>query len=170
MRRNLAGVIAGCLGVLATIGMGVPSPSDAAGPVERGKYLVKIMDCGGCHTAGALTGKPDPARYLAGSEVGFQLPGLGIFYPPNLTSDMTGGLGSWSEADIIRALRTGERPDGRVLAPIMPWQSYGGLTDEDARAVAAFLKSLPPIAFAAPAPVGPSETPKSPYLTVVVPQ
>jgi hypothetical protein len=52
---------------------------------------------------------------LAGSEVGFQIPGLGIFYPSNLTPDRETGIGTWSEADIIKAVRAGVRPDGRQL-------------------------------------------------------
>ena len=106
------------------------------------------MDCTGCHTRGALTGRPNPDLFLAGSEAGFHLPGLGYFYPPNLTPDLATGLGDWSEDDIVRAIRTGERPDGRMLAPIMPYHSYSALTDADARAVAAFLKSLAPVVFA----------------------
>ena len=82
------------------------------------------MDCVGCHTGGALAGAPDPKLRLAGSDIGFGAPGLGVFYPPNLTPDQETGLGAWSEADIVKALRTGERPDGRELAPMMPWRSY----------------------------------------------
>ncbi len=135
----------------------------------RGAYLASIMDCGGCHTGGALAGRPDPALALAGSDVGFGIPGLGVFYPPNLTPDPETGLGGWSEADIVRAVRTGERPDGRELAPAMPWRSYAALTDEDALALAAYLKGLKPVRHAVPPPAGPSETPKGPYLTVAVP-
>jgi hypothetical protein len=62
----------------------------AAGPaaaqeVARGAYLASIMDCGGCHTPGAIGGKPDLEHSLGGGTVGFEIPGLGIFYPPNLT-------------------------------------------------------------------------------------
>lgn len=138
--------------------------------LERGRYLVTIMDCGGCHTRGVMMGKPDPALYLAGSEVGFHLPGLGYFYPPNLTPDPETGLGEWSEDDIVRALRTGERPDGRILAPIMPSQAYAALTDEDVYAIAAFLKSMAPARFEGePQPAGDGETPPSPYLEVLMP-
>jgi hypothetical protein len=49
--------------------------------IKRGEYLAAITDCTGCHTLGALQGKPDNGRYLAGSDVGLELPGLGIFYP-----------------------------------------------------------------------------------------
>ena len=93
---------------------------------------------------GALAGKPDPALHLAGSTIGFEIPSLGIFYPPNLTPDADTGLGSWTEADIIKALRTGVRPDGRELAPVMPWRSYAKLTDSDIQSLASYLKNLKP--------------------------
>ncbi|MFY7778004.1 MAG: c-type cytochrome [Elstera sp.] len=138
--------------------------------VQRGAYLAAIMDCTGCHTPGVFFGKPDMARPLAGSEVGFQIPGLGIFYPSNLTPDRETGIGTWSEADIIKAVRAGVRPDGRQLAPVMPYMSYSKLTDADASALVAYLKSLKPIKNATPALVGPSEKPKAPYLTMIMPQ
>jgi mono/diheme cytochrome c family protein len=139
-------------------------------PAQRGEYLATIMDCHGCHTSGALAGKPDPALHLAGSSIGFGIPGLGIFYPPNLTPDPETGLGQWSEQDIVTVLRTGERPDGRELAPIMPWRSYAALNDDDMRALVAYLKSLKPVRNPVSPPVGPSEKAPGPYLTVVVPQ
>lgn len=138
-------------------------------PRPRGEYLATIMDCGGCHTGGALAGQPDPKLHLAGSGIGFGIPGLGVFYPPNLTPDRDTGLGAWSEADIVRAVRTGVRPDGRVLAPVMPWHNYAALTDADARALAAHLKALPPVRNATPPMAGAGETPPAPYLTVVAP-
>src|SRR5882724_3967105 len=85
---------------------------------ERGKYLVTLGGCTDCHTPGYFFGKPDTARYLGGSEVGFEIPGLGIFHGPNLTSDPETGLGSWTDAQIAAAITTGKRPDGRELAPI----------------------------------------------------
>jgi mono/diheme cytochrome c family protein len=157
------------LGLLGTAGSAVLS-AWAQEPVERGAYLAKIMDCGGCHTRGALVGKPNSEFELAGSDIGFEIPGLGYFYPPNLTSDAEAGLGKWSEADIIKAVRTGVRPDGRVLVPIMPWHSYGALSDADAQALAAYLKSLAPIPHQAPAMTAAAETPPAPYLTVVMPK
>jgi len=157
----------------ATLLMGlalVTTQPAAAQDKARGEYLATIMDCGGCHTTGALVGQPDPQRYLGGSNVGFQIPNLGTFYPPNLTPDTETGLGKWSEEDIIRAVRTGMRPDGRMLAPVMPYHNYGKLTDADAQALAAYLKSVKPVQYAAPTLAGPSQTPTAPYLAVVMPK
>jgi cytochrome c553 len=144
-------------------------PTPAAADAARGKYLASIMDCGGCHTPGYLLGKPDTARMFAGSEVGFFIPDLGYFYPPNLTSDEETGLGKWSEADIIKAVTKGERPDGRVLVPIMPYHSYSALTEADAKDLASFIKSLPPVKNKVPGPTGASQKAPSFYMTVVKP-
>lgn len=156
--------------VIAALLAGSPSIALADSLIERGGYLARIMDCTGCHTAGALAGAPDPERYLAGSDIGFQMPGLGVFYPPNLTPDVETGLGTWSEEDIMLAVRGGSRPDKRELVPIIPWPSYAALTDEDALALATYLKSLPPVKFQSPGPYGEGETPTAPYLTVVIPE
>jgi mono/diheme cytochrome c family protein len=145
-------------------------PAHADGTIERGKYLAAIMDCTGCHTRGALIGKPEQAFALAGSNIGFEIPGLGYFYPPNITSDAETGIGTWSEAQIIDAVRTGVRPDGRQLVPIMPWMSYAALNDADAQALAAYLKSLAPIRNPAPPMTAHAEKAPAPFLTVKMPQ
>jgi len=138
--------------------------------LQRGLYLSRIMDCAGCHTAGALAGQPDPRLHLAGSAIGFAIPQLGYFYPPNLTPDAETGLGRWTEAEIIAAIRTGVRPDGRILVPVMPWPNYGALTDDDARALVRYLRSLAPIRNAAPPMTAAGETAPGPYLAVVAPR
>lgn len=163
MKSRIVSFAAGLAALVASAG------AQADDLVKRGEYLSKIMDCGGCHTRGALTGKPDPAFSLAGSDIGFEIPGLGYFYPPNLTSDAETGLGKWSEAQIIAAVRTGERPDGRVLVPIMPWMSYAALADEDARALARYLKTLAPVKFAAPPMTAHAAKAPAPHLTVKMP-
>ena len=129
----------------------------AAAAVARGKYLVTLGGCQDCHTPGHFFGKPDMARALGGSEVGFEIPGLGTFYGPNLTPDKATGLGGWTDEQIVAAMQTGVRPDGRVLAPIMPWRALAVLTKPDAAAVVAYLRSLPPVANKVPGPFGPGE-------------
>jgi mono/diheme cytochrome c family protein len=137
--------------------------------IERGKYLVTLGSCTDCHTPGYFFGKPDMTRQLGGSEVGFEIPGLGVFHGPNLTPDKATGLGSWSEAEIVTAIQTGKRPDGRELAPIMPWQAFAKLTKQDAQAIAVYLKSLPPVSNKVPGPFGPQETPTSFVMKIVPP-
>ena len=157
---------------LVLAGQIVSASSKAAAEerAKRGEYLAAIMDCTGCHTPGALRGKPDLARALAGSDVGFEIPGLGIFYPPNLTPDRETGLGKWSAAEIVAAIRTGARPDGRMRVPVMPYHSYSKLTDADAHALVAYLKGLKPIRNQAPPITGPGQKPPAPFLRVVVPE
>jgi mono/diheme cytochrome c family protein len=165
-----ASIVKGAMAGLGLLGVVMASPAVSQDRIQRGEYLATVMDCSGCHTTGALLGKPDPQRHLAGSNVGFHIPQLGVFYPPNLTPDPETGLGTWTEADIIKAVRTGERPYGRVLAPVMPYHSYSRLNDADAQDLAAYLKSLKPIRHQAPAMVGATEKPTAPYLMVVTPE
>jgi mono/diheme cytochrome c family protein len=161
----------GVRAVIAVIAMScvplAPSFADDAA-VARGKYLVTLGGCQDCHTPGHFFGKPDMARALGGSEVGFEIPGLGTFYGPNLTPDKETGLGGWTDAQVMAALQTGTRPDGRMLAPIMPWRALATLTREDAQAVVAYLRSLPPVNNKVPGPFGPGETPTS-FVSKIVP-
>jgi mono/diheme cytochrome c family protein len=77
----------------------------SAQQVARGKYLASFGGCMDCHTPGYFFGKPDMARHLAGSEVGFEVPGLGIFHGPNLTPDKETGLGGWTDQQIMTPCR-----------------------------------------------------------------
>jgi len=143
-------------------------PGQAASPeVERGQYLVAVISCTDCHTPGTFFGHPDMSRFLGGSDVGFAIPGLGVFVGPNLTPDPATGLGKWTEAEIVTALTTGVRPDGRILASIMPWRSFAHLTPSDALAIAAYLKSLKPVQHKVPGPFGPKETATVPVMAVI---
>jgi len=144
--------------------------AQAETPAERGRYLVNVAGCNDCHTPGYFLGKPDMARFLGGSEVGFEMPGLGTFHGPNLTPDKATGLGSWTDEQITTALTTGVRPDGRVLAPIMPWHAFAKLTKEDVAAIVAFLRSIPAVSNKVPGPFGPNEKPTSFVMKVVPPE
>jgi mono/diheme cytochrome c family protein len=141
--------------------LGVSVSDSAETTLERGKYLVSVLPCTDCHTPGTFLGKPDMNRYLGGSEVGFEIPGLGVFYGPNLTADKETGLGNWTDEEIATAITAGKRPDGRMLAPAMPVESFKHLTHSDALAIAAYLKTLPAIKNKVPGPFGPSEKPTS---------
>ena len=136
--------------------------------VERGKYLVTITGCETCHTPGDLIGKPDATRTLAGSEVGFGIPGVGVFVGGNLTPDKETGIGDWTTEQIIAAITKGVMPNGRKLFPVMPWPQLAHLSSEDAEAIAAYLKSLPPIKNAVQGPFGPTQAPST-LVSVIVP-
>lgn len=135
--------------------------------LARGKYLVEIAGCGDCHTPGHFSGKEDMRRYLAGSDVGLSLPDGSTVVGSNLTPDPATGLGKWSIADIVRALKSGVTPDGRVLSPIMPWANFNHLTRADAHAIAVFLKSLPPVRHRVPGPFAPGKTPTIAHISLL---
>jgi mono/diheme cytochrome c family protein len=144
------------------------SQASAQDQIARGKYLVNLGLCTDCHAPGFFFGKPDDQRFLGGSEVGFEIPELGVFHGPNLTPDKETGLGNWSNEQLVTAFQTGVRPDGRILAPIMPWKAFAQLTRDDAMAIAAYLKSLPPVKNKVPGPFGTAQAPTS-FVFKVVP-
>lgn len=147
----------------------LPGAALADEVTERGRYLVTVAGCNDCHTPGYFLGQPDFNRRLGGSDVGFEVPGLGTFVGSNLTSDPETGIGKWSEEDIVKALRTGTTPEGRELAPPMPWRAFATMTSSDLHAIASYLKTLPPIENKVPGPFGPNEKPTVAVLKVVAP-
>jgi mono/diheme cytochrome c family protein len=178
IRTLAAGSIVIAVLVGATVGVAqntkTMAPGKAAKPkaavsrVERGQYLVTVMGCGDCHTPGALYGAPDMSRRLSGSELGWKGP-WGVSYPRNLTPSTANGIGKWSEQEIVTALRTGMRPDGTVLQPPMPWPNYAHLNDEDAFALAAFLKSLPVVDHKVPDKLAPGQPATGAYFELPAP-
>ncbi len=124
--------------------------------VARGQYLSVVMGCNDCHTPGSFYGAPDTTRLLSGSELGWQGP-WGVSFARNLTSDTETGLGSWTEGQIVTAIREGRRPDGTPLLPPMPWPSFARLTDDDAHSLAAYIKALPAIRHVNPTQVSPGQ-------------
>ena len=141
----LVGAVAASLATQSCSSGKVESAAAAVDPVVRGRYLVTIMSCNDCHTPGYFYGAPDTTRRLSGSDIGWIGP-WGVVHARNLTPDSATGIGSWTKEQIVMALRSGNTPDGSQLAPIMPWMNYSSILDEgDAMAIAAYLKSLPPI-------------------------
>ena len=126
----------------------VPLPSlststvgDTAGLVRRGEYLVRnVAVCGHCHAADPR----DPDGPLSGG-LAFRNWRLGTVRAANLTPDPATGLGAWSDAEIVRAIRNGEDREGHTLAPVMPYEWLHGMSDRDALAIARYLKSQPPV-------------------------
>jgi len=110
--------------------------------VERGAYLVKAGACLVCHTGMGPKG-PDLDNPGAG---GLEMKEkFGTWRSPNITPDKGTGIGNWTDDQIIAAFREGTRPDGTKLLPIMPYMNYNVLSDADAKAVVAFLRSLKPV-------------------------
>lgn len=157
------------VGAAALLCGDLSSPAQAEDQVSRGKYLVTVMGCNDCHTPGYFLGKPDFAHALSGSDVGFEVPGVGIHWGANLTPDAETGLGKWSDAEVVTAIRVGVRPDGRKLSPAMPYAGFAHLTDSDVEAIVAYLRTLPPVAHQVTAPVAPGEKATAAYMTVVMP-
>jgi mono/diheme cytochrome c family protein len=139
-----AALAAAFFALTGAVHQGQAKAAQASRAVERGRYLSTIMGCNDCHTPGTFYGAPDFDRQLSGSELGWK-GAWGVSYARNITPDKETGIGSWSEADIVKALRSGVRPDGRTLLPPMPWQNYGTLTDADVKAIAVYLMSVKPV-------------------------
>ncbi len=150
--------------------------------VERGKYLVNTIGCADCHspkTFGPSGPMIDPNTHLGGHIDGdvtervnkealqnwvlFNMSNTatvgpwGISYAANISSDAT-GIGNWTEKQFFSAMREGwfkGLADSRKLLPPMPWENYKNMTDEDLRAIFAYLKSTKPVSNIVPPPVNP---------------
>ena len=143
--------------------------AQAETPIERGQYLVTISGCNDCHTPGGMLGQPDLKRRLGGSDVGFGDPASGVWIGGNLTPDKETGLGKWTTDQIVAAFTKGIRPDGRKLSEMMPFPAFSHLSAEDARAIALYLQSLPPVRNAIAGPFKAGQTPSAPYVSAVIP-
>jgi hypothetical protein len=182
-RESLAAVTAALTFTLAAAAV-LAGTKPAARDVERGRYLVTAGGCNDCHTPWKLDPElkmpvPDMSRMLSGHpsdapgpastynppDIGvigptftsFRLP-VGTVYSANLTPDAQTGLGGWTETMFVAAMRSGRHlGDGRPILPPMPWMNAASLTDEDLRAVFAFLRSIPAINNAVPPPAVPPD-------------
>ncbi len=176
MKRAVNAVAVLLLAAAASAQTPAAKADPQAEKVKRGGYLVMVAGCNDCHTPMKMTPDgpaPDMARMLSGHPEGAPDPGgtlgpndlalsatdltawkqqFGTVYTRNLTPDKT-GLGDWTEAQFVKALRTGRHQgDGRALLPPMPWIAYAGMTEEDLQAVFAYLRTLKPIKNVVPDP------------------
>jgi mono/diheme cytochrome c family protein len=118
-------------------------PAAADTLYARGKYLVEtIAACGNCHTPMGPKG-PIMARAYSGGPpiVNKQMKA----FATNITPDKQTGIGKWSVAQIVRAIREGVRPDGSIIRPPMPIELYRRMSDRDAKAIATYLKRVNPV-------------------------
>ena len=145
MIRHLA------IGLLAMAGGVVAAQAQSGASVARGKYLVDtVMTCQNCHTPRGPNGldlAKDGSGFLRFDEPPFDVTAA------NITSDKETGIGSWSVADIKKLMITGVRPNGVPVANVMPTGFYRILTEDDLNAIAAYVKSLPPVSNKVPPPV-----------------
>ena len=138
------------------------APGDSA--VERGRYLVTITGCHDCHSPKIKEMTPDLTRALSGRPATTPLPSAstgevhasldltawtgpwGYTVASNLTPDPATGLGTrYTEATFITTMRTGKKPNGTPIMPPMPSVVYQNMTDEDLRAIFAYLRTIKPI-------------------------
>jgi mono/diheme cytochrome c family protein len=153
MAKKILWSVLGVLGVVGlvanfwlfatpSIDSSVTIPTDAES-IARGEYLVGAGGCGSCHRAensDALSG-----GYAIDTD-------FGRFYTPNITPDVATGIGNWSGADFIAALKHGRTPTGSFYYPAFPYRAYAGLSDAEVLDMAAYLMSLDPVSSATPAP------------------
>ncbi len=138
--------------------------------VRRGEYMVELLGCGACHTNGALVGTPDIEAPLAGSDVGIALTTPleyrfpPILYAPNLTPDLKTGIGGWSDDQLVNAIRAGKDRHGGGLGLVMPWRGYSILSDEDAHAIADYLRSLDAVEHRVPDNVSQGQRARKPFV------
>jgi mono/diheme cytochrome c family protein len=151
--------------------------------VARGQYLVTVGGCNDCHTPlkmGPAGPEPDMSRMLSGHPSSFKIESApaavspqwmmiadatgtafsgpwGVSFTANLTPDTNTGTGIWTEDMFIKTLRTGKHwGTSRDILPPMPWFNYGKMTDDDLKAVFAYLRTIPPVHNQVPEPLAPS--------------
>ncbi len=122
--------------------------------VQRGEYLAKhVAVCFACHSqhdwsryAGPISGPPG-----AGGDCLTRAQGApGPICTSNITPDRETGIGDWTDGEILRAMREGVDREGKTLFPMMPYEEYRKMSDEDAKAIVAYLRSMPAVRYEAP--------------------
>jgi mono/diheme cytochrome c family protein len=149
------------VGVASAVALAQPALAQNQDLIARGSYLANGSGaCGNCHTQKGPDLMPKANMVFAGGER-FESPGFGVAYSKNLTSDPETGIGTWTETEIIHAFREGVAKEGNTLGPPMPVPYFNKMSDDDAKAIAAYVKSLKPIR---------NEVPESQYKIELRPQ
>lgn len=154
--------------------------------IARGEYLVNLGGCNDCHSPKTFTATdayPNPSILLSGHPASEPLAAIpeglpnpqtwvglcnahmtawvgpwGVTFAANLTPDKATGMGEWTEAQFMASMRNGKHMgEGRMILPPMPWQSIGKLTDDDLKAMFAYLQSIPAVPNLVPGPVPPPQ-------------
>jgi len=120
------------------------SSARAETPLERGTYLMRgIVACGNCHTPKGPQGELSGMELAGG--VTFE-EDVFAAVAPNITPDRETGIGHWTDAQIVAAIREGKRPDGTIIGPPMPIALYRDIADDDVNAIVAYLRNVKPVA------------------------
>ena len=117
---------------------GIAARAADADSAARGAYLATAAGCADCHTDAKNGGRP----YAGGRALTTP---FGTFYAPNITPDVDTGIGQWNDAQFLNALREGVSPDGSNYFPVFPYPSFTKITDDDARAIKAYLFAQPAV-------------------------
>jgi mono/diheme cytochrome c family protein len=128
----------------APVAAAVVPVRDGADQLTHGRYLVEtVAGCGNCHTPHLADGSLDPSMAFAGAFV-IEEP---VFkaYARNITPDMETGIGSWTDDEIVNAIRNGQKRDGTFYGPPMSFGWYKRMSDTDVRAIVAYLRTVPAI-------------------------
>lgn len=135
------------MGAIAALVVSLAAPAvadDKAELLKRGQYLVNgPVACANCHTPRAAD-----MSLVAGKEFsgGFKLVDPAFeAYTANITQDKDTGIGAWTDAQILTALREGRNREGKIIFPPMPVPTYNNMSDDDAKAIVAFLRTVKPI-------------------------
>ncbi len=127
----------------ALLCLAVPAAQAQTPQLDRGRYLVEVTGaCGNCHTPKGPQGDL-PGLHLAGGTVFDEPPFRAV--ASNITPDPETGIGRWTDAQLVTAIREGKRPDGTTIGPPMPIGLYRGLADADVQAMVAYLRTVPPV-------------------------
>jgi len=119
------------------------APGRAETQIQRGRYLVDTLAaCGNCHTPRGPNG-PQMDKYLAGGDHIRHKDFDAV--SANITPDPETGIGRWSDAQLFKAIREGQRPDGSLIGPAMPSKAYREMANDDVKAIIAYLRTVPPV-------------------------
>jgi mono/diheme cytochrome c family protein len=131
--------------LLTTMLAGTAAAQDQDALVARGEYLMNgPVACGNCHDTRDATMAPVPGKALAGGFHIFDPVGIDA-YAVNITPDPDTGIGTWTDEEIIVAIREGRKKEGGIAFPPMPVPSYNGMSDDDVKAIVAYLRTVPAV-------------------------
>ncbi|PYN77442.1 MAG: cytochrome C [Candidatus Rokuibacteriota bacterium] len=136
MGRDAAGLLVALLLTLAALASTASAQVPSVTDIARGKYVFGATGGCGCHTVPKQLANAGGRRYDGP---------FGTVYSTNITPDRETGIGSWTDEQIITAIRLGRRPNGERLIPVHPYTTFNGMIADDLQALVAFLRTVPAV-------------------------